>query len=209
MNVATRPPRTSRLTAPLQKSSSTPLTCFQARSSYYTNSREHLCDLSTRACTPHRFYRGGSFSQMYSDYILFLHTRPQAGAGARRAGLRGRNPRTQLWTQGLQAGPQQGPHAARLRALLTARRSAVHATSREACTRSGNGSHPCVSLRVPAVHPPFSRQCTQPASIHGEAAPPTARHSRCTAVCNSHTRLAPTQAGSRGKSTAGCRSCAR
>ena len=33
--------------------------------------------------------------------------------------------------------------------------------------------------------PPCSRQCTRPASSHGEAAPPTARHSHCTAACSS------------------------
>ena len=38
---------------------------------------------------------------------------------------------------------------------------------------------------VPALHSPFSHQCTRPASSHGEAAPPTARHSHCTAACSS------------------------
>jgi hypothetical protein len=33
--------------------------------------------------------------------------------------------------------------------------------------------------------PPFSHQCTRPAPSHGEAAPPTARHSHCTAACSS------------------------
>ena len=62
---------------------------------------------------------------------------------------------------------------------------AAHPPSRAACTPSGRASHPRVSLRVPALHPPFSRQCTRPASSHGEAAPPTARHSHCTAACSS------------------------
>ena len=62
---------------------------------------------------------------------------------------------------------------------------AAHPPSREACTPSGRASHPRVSLRVPALHPPFSHQCTRPAPSHGEAAPPTARHSHSTAACSS------------------------
>ena len=41
-----------------------------------------------------------------------------------------------------------------------------------------------------ALHLPFGRQCTGPASSHGEAAPPTAQRPHCTAACSSHTRLA-------------------
>ena len=70
---------------------------------------------------------------------------------SRRGGFHGRN-----GTHAARVFTSRHPLACPHTALAAAHGPpcAAHPPSRETCTPSGNGSHPCVSLRVPALHSP-------------------------------------------------------
>ena len=129
-----------------------------------------------------------------------LHTPQSAPGCVARTHTQWVAPRSWPGGRGGSGGPQRRVCGTRFRLATPLRHAHTHTTSQlthgPPCAVHPpflRGKH-AIGQRVPIrasrcvcllCTPPCSRQCTRPASSHGEAAPPTARHSHCTAACSS------------------------
>jgi hypothetical protein len=133
--------------------------CKTSRDTHRTCLCHHAPGPCPTSCTPRKVRRGVWCAHTHSGL-------PRARGGARRL------PRPQRHARGTRFQPRDTPSPCPHTHSLAAAHGppcAAHPTSREACTPSGNGSHPRVSLRVPALHSPSDT-----------AVPTRARHPQAT-----------------------------
>ena len=131
------------------------------------------------SCTPHKVRWAVWRTHTHTQWVAL-----RSWPGARRL------PRPQRHACGTRFSPRDTPYAmpTHTRSLAAAHgpHPAPHTQPPERHAR-GPDARPIRASRCVCLlcTPPFSRQCTRPATSHGEAAPPTARHSHCTAACSS------------------------